>query len=376
MTTTYDAIVLGLGGFGSAALCHLARRGMSVLGIDRFGIAHDRGSSHGETRIIRKAYFEHPSYVPLLKRAYELWAELERASGQSLYQECGLFFAGPPEGEVVSGTLKAARLHAVRVDELTLTEARERFSLFHFADSDAVVFEPEAGYLRVEACVAVHVNEALRAGAAILTDEPVVTWSAAGPCVRVVTDKQSYESAKLVIAAGAWSAHLLRELSLPLTVKRKLMFWHKIDSPAWGEATAFFFERPEGCFYGFPSLDGQTVKVAEHTQGQSISDPLTLDQECHAADYEPVSHFVSQTMRGVSTQPCRHMPCMYTMTPDGHFIVDRHPKYENVILGTGFSGHGFKFTSVIGEAMADLASDGSTSLPIEFMRLARSALSN
>ncbi len=374
MTTTYDAIVLGLGGFGSAALNHLARRGLNVLGIDRFGIAHDRGSSHGETRIIRKAYFEHPDYVPLLKRAYELWRELEASTGQSLYHECGLFFAGPPEGEVIAGTLAAARLHDVRVDEVTLPEAQVRFSLFNFADSDAVVFEPEAGFLHVEACVAAHVQAAVRAGAVLLTDEPVVTWSAESRGVRVVTAQQTCEAKKLVIAAGAWSGQVLRDLSLPLTVLRKQLFWHEVHSSAWSDATAFFFERPAGCFYGFPSLDGRTVKLAEHTGGQTVTDPLLLDPACHPDDSDPVSEFVRRTMRDVSAQPSRHATCMYTMTPDAHFIVDRHPQHEHVILAAGFSGHGFKFTTVIGEALADLATEGSPLLPIGFLALDRAAL--
>ncbi len=374
MNASYDAIVIGLGGFGSSTLSHLAKRGLNVLGIDRFGIAHDRGSSHGETRIIRKAYFEHPDYVPLLMRAYELWAELEQETGQSLYDECGLFFAGPSQGEVVGGTLESARLFGVRVDELSLTEARERFSLFEFADSDTVVFEPEAGFLHVEACVAAHVDLAVRSGARVVTDEPVRSWSAEGQGVRVVTDQQSYSASRLVIAAGAWSSQILRELSLPLTVMRKLLFWHDVDSPAWSETTAFFFERPEGCFYGFPSLDGSTVKLAEHSGGEAITDPLSLDRDCHKADREPVSHFVRQTMRGMSPQPSRHAACMYIMTPDGHFVVDKHPQHAHIVFGAGFSGHGFKFTSVIGEAMADLVTEGETSRPIGFLGLDRPAL--
>ncbi|MCA9075372.1 MAG: N-methyl-L-tryptophan oxidase [Planctomycetaceae bacterium] len=375
MTNVYDAIVLGLGGFGSSTLCHLAQRELNVLGIDQFGIAHDRGSSHGETRIIRKAYFEHPDYVPLLLRAYELWSELESQTGQSLYEECGLFLAGPPEGEVISGARESANKYDVPVDDVSLDEARERFPLFNFEESDAVVFEPEAGYLRVESCVSALVNQAVAAGASVVTDQPVVSWSADPGTVRVITDKETYQATRLVIAAGAWSGQVLNELSLPLTVLRKLLFWHGVSSPVWSEATAFFFERPQGCFYGFPSIVGQTVKLAEHTGGLTVEDPLALDRECYPFDSEPVSEFVRRTMKSVSPHAARHAVCMYTMTPDGHFIVDRHPKHENVILAAGFSGHGFKFTSVIGEVLADLACEGSTSLPIEFLRIDRPALS-
>ncbi len=374
MTATCDAIVLGLGGFGSAAMYHLARRGLNVLGIEQFGVAHDRGSSHGQTRIIRKAYFEHPDYVPLLIRAYELWRELEESAGRSLYAECGLILAGPPQGEVISGALESARAHGLRVEDIALAEARERFPLFSFADDDAVVFEPEAGFLHVEDCVTAHIEQAAQCGATVLTGETVESWSAAGDRVRVITDKQTYEAARLVIAAGAWSGPLFADLSLPLVVLRKLLFWHDVSAAQWADATTFFFERPSGYFYGFPSLDGRTVKLAEHSGGETVADPLTLDRDCHEADAAPVSRFVAETMQHVSPTRHRHAACMYTMTPDAHFIVDRHPEHPQVVIGAGFSGHGFKFTSVIGEALADLSIGGETSVPLGFLALDRPAM--
>lgn len=373
MRTTFDVIVLGLGGFGSAALAHVARRGCRVLGIERFSIAHDRGSSHGETRIIRKAYFEHPDYVPLLIRAYELWRELEKASERSLYVESGLVLGGAPQGETIRGALKSARQHHVQVEEISLSEARRQFPLLTFRDEDAVVFEPEAGYLRVEDCVTAHFNEALTLGATATSGETVLEWSADGDCVRVVTDRQEYVGGRLIITAGAWNGPLLQELSLPLSVQRKLLFWHDVSTPQWKEATAYFFERPEGCFYGFPSLDGRTAKVAEHSGGEPVENPLELDRQSHERDRAPVSRFVSQTLKHVSPTAKRHTACMYTMSPDGHFIVDQHPQYPQVVFGGGFSGHGFKFTPVIGEALADLALDGKTALPIQFLSLDRFA---
>ncbi|MGE0376222.1 MAG: N-methyl-L-tryptophan oxidase [Planctomycetaceae bacterium] len=374
MTATYDAIVLGLGGFGSAALFHLARRGLKVLGIERFGIAHDRGSSHGETRIIRKAYFEHPDYVPLLVRAYELWRELEETTGRSLYTESGLILAGPPQGETITGALESARLHGVNVEALTLAAARRRYPLFAFADEHAVVFEPQAGYLRVEDCVTAHIEQARKLGASVMTGATVRNWSVDGGNVRVITDVQTWEAARLVITAGAWSGPLLERLPLPLRVLRKLLFWHDVSTPDWKEATAFFFETAAGCFYGFPSLDGRTVKLAEHTGGGTVDDPLAVDRGCHESDRAPVSAFVTRSIKHVSPSPSRHAVCMYTMTPDGHFIVDRDPEHPQVVFGAGFSGHGFKFTSVIGEALADLAVSGETSHPIRFLSLDRPAL--
>ncbi|MBX3439095.1 MAG: N-methyl-L-tryptophan oxidase [Planctomycetaceae bacterium] len=371
MTKTYDAIVLGVGGFGSAALFHLARRGVNVLGIERFGIAHDRGSSHGETRIIRKAYFEHPDYVPLLHRAYELWRELEALSGKQLYWETGLVLSGPPRGETIIGALEAAGRHGVRVDAMTLADARERFPLFAFAEDDAVVLEPEAGYLKVEDCVATHIEQAQRQGASLLTNQTVRSWSVAGSRVRVVTDKGTIEAPHLVIAAGAWSGAMLGRIGVSLSVLRKPLFWHDVSTPDWRETSAFYFERPHGAFYGFPSVDGQTIKLAEHSGGVPVDDPLTVDRGRHDVDLAPVHRFITESLRHVSPQPRRHAVCMYTMSPDAHFLIDRHPEYPQVVFGAGFSGHGFKFTSVVGEVLADLTIEGQTSRPVGFLGLER-----
>lgn len=374
MAAIYDAIVLGLGGFGTAALNHLVRQGLKVLGIERFGLAHDRGSSHGETRIIRKAYFEHPDYVPLLVRAYELWRELEESTGRRLYTECGLILAGPSDGETITGALESARLHGVPVEAIPLEDARRRFPLFRFEESDAIVLEPQAGYLRVEDCVAAHIEQAIHRGASVLWNTPVRNWSVDGNTVRVVTDEQTYSAARLVVTGGAWSGSLLDSLSLPLTVLRKPLFWHVVHTLAWRDAPAYFFERSTGCFYGFPSLDGRELKLAEHTGGEVVADPLTVDRGCHEADVAPVAEFVSRTMNGVSSSPSRHAVCMYTMSPDRHFIVDRHPEFPQVVFGAGFSGHGFKFTPVLGAALAELAITGATSHPIRFLGLNRRGL--
>ena len=373
MSATYDVIVLGVGGFGSATLAQLAQRGLKVLGLDRFGIAHGRGSSHGETRIIRKAYFEHPDYVPLLQRSYELIRELEADTGASVYDECGLFLAGPNDGEAVSGARKSARLHGLTIEDISLADARGRFPLFHFSDSHQVVFEREAGFLHVEQCVLAQTQRALTAGAEIRI-ESVVGWESDGDRVRVRTTAGDYEARSLVVTAGAWTRDLLLELKLPLTVKRKLLYWHRTQSPQWGESSAFFFEQADGDFYGFPSRDGRTIKVCQHTGGDVVTDPTFVDRDLSLTDADAVTRFVRQSLSQVEPRPERHSVCLYTMTPDGHFIIDRHPQHANVIIAAGFSGHGFKFTPVIGQALADLATETQTSLPIDFLRLDRPAL--
>jgi sarcosine oxidase len=386
MAETYDCIVLGVGGFGSGALYHLARRGVRVLGIEQFGVAHDRGSSHGETRIIRKAYFEHPDYVPLLHRAYDLWYELERKTGRKLLHPVGLFIAGSPACESVAGTLLAAERHRLPVERLTAAEARLRFPGFAFRDDFAIVFEPQAGYLEVENCVAAHISAAGKHGATLRTNETVRSWESDGCRVRVETDRGFYTAASLVITAGPWAAAILcastaggdtlpGQSSWPslLRIVRKPVFWFKAADAfdvACGAPT-FFFETEAGQFYGFPRIDGRSIKVAEHTQGDTVPDPLTVDRAQHDDDLVRLTGFLREFLPGVGPTPERHSVCMYTKTPDSHFCIDLCPQWKNVAVGAGFSGHGFKFTTVLGEALADLALEGKTNLPVGFLSLDR-----
>jgi len=379
MAVTWDAIVIGTGGMGSSALLHLARRGVRVLGIDQFRPPHDRGSSHGETRIIRQAYFEHPDYVLLLRRAYTLWEELEQFSGESLLHRVGLMMAGAPESEGVTGTLRAAREHHLPLDVLTVEEARRRFPAYHYEDHWTTLFEPVAGYLTVERCVAAHLQQALQHGAQLLTDTPVRSWksragkSAAGT-IEVQTDTETHVAPVVVITAGAWAGQLLGELGCPLRPVRKTLHWFAASDAKWDVSAGnptFFFDLPEGQFYGFPRLDGATIKVAEHTRGESVPDPSQLDRQIQDADYAGVQSFLQRYLPGTGTTPVRSSVCMYTFSPDGHFVIDRHPQIPGVVLGAGFSGHGCKFATVIGEVLADLALQGQTALPIEFLRLNR-----
>jgi sarcosine oxidase len=390
VTETYDCIVLGVGGFGSGTLYHLARRGARVLGIEQFAVGHDRGSSHGETRIIRKAYFEHPDYVPLLCRAYDLWRDLERKTGRTLLHQAGLFIAGKPDCESVSGTLLAARLHRLPIEKLTPVEAARRFPGHRFPDDFSIVFEPEAGYLEVENCVVAHVEAAARSQAQLRTKETVMHWESDGSQVTVRTDKATYRAASLVITAGPWAGQVLAQLGGKQSgekmstsvavgwqqlfqVVRKPVFWfaagHKYDRSR--SSPTFFYETSAGQFYGFPRIDGRSIKVAEHTEGDPVADPLAVDRDQHANDLARVAAFLRDFLPKIDPDPVRHSVCMYTRTPDCHFCIDRHPKFSNVVIGAGFSGHGFKFTTVLGEALADLALTGKTALPIEFLSVQR-----
>lgn len=375
---TYDTIVLGLGGVGSAAALHLGRLGLRVLGLDQFGVAHDRGSSHGQTRIIRQAYFEHPDYVPLVLRSYELWRELEALSGRTLLTTIGLLQVGPAEGHVVRGVLASAQQHGLTVEELAPGEAMRRFPQFSIPSDARAVYEPAAGALSVEECVAAHVAAAQAAGVEVRTGETVRRWQAASNGVAVSTDVGSYSAARLVIAGGAWSAELLGDLGLGLRVLRKPQLWYATNDPRYTATTgcpAYLFETPDGVFYGLPGFDERGLKAAEHSGGEPVSDPLLVDRELHAADRQRVEQFLAAHLPGLDRRLTTHAICLYTMSRDEHFLVDRHPRWPQVAFAAGLSGHGFKFAPVLGQALADLAVEGRTSCPIGFLRADRASLS-
>lgn len=371
MPERYDVIIVGAGGVGSAALRQLARRGVRVLALEQHGIAHDYGSSHGETRIIRTAYFEHPDYVPLLRRAFTGWQELEAATRRQLLTLSGLLICGPAEGEAVPGALRAAREHSLPLEQLTPVEGRQRYPGYAFPADDCILYEPQAGYLRVEDCVRAQLDDALAHGGQLRTQEPVAGWTSDGRTARVWTDSSVYEAGALVLTAGAWAPQLLRSLGIELRVLRKVLLWFAATSSDPDPSACFYFERPEGAFYGFPSIDGATIKVAEHTGGDTVDDPALVDRLCHPADVTRVAAFVEQCLPRARPLALRHSVCLYTMSPDSHFLVDRHPAYPNVTFAAGLSGHGFKFTGVLGEALADLTLAGRTDLPIDFLKLSR-----
>jgi len=376
----FDAIVVGTGGMGAAAAMHLAARGTRVLGLDRFPPGHARGSSHGQTRLIRLAYFEHPDYVPLLRRGYALWRELEQATGRRLLVESGLVLAGPPGGEAVAGALRSAALHQLAVERLPAADAMARWPALRLPDHWSAVHEACAGHLFVEECVTAHAEVAIGHGARLEHGVEVRGWRTAGPHRHVVvdTDRGSYAADRLVVAAGAWAHDLIRMPTLPLRVLRKSLFWYE----AAGTATrrrgghphggadglpCFAFDTPAGFFYGFPPLDARGLKIAEHTGGEPVHDPLEVDRSLDTRERDRVERVLAAHLPGVERRLTDHAVCLYTMSPDGHFVVGLHREHPQVAIAAGFSGHGFKFAGVIGEILADLALDGRTSLPIGFL---------
>lgn len=371
--TNYDALVIGTGGVGSAALWQLARRGLRVLGLDRFPGAHDRGSSHGQTRMIREAYCEHPDYVPLVQRAFELWTELEQASGQRLYHEVGLLEIGPPDGMVVPGVLQSAQRHNLNVEPLNHSQVARRFPGFQMDEQDVAVFEPRAGYLLAEPCVLAQQQQARELGAELQTAE-VQSWTAGQDQIVVQTDRESISANRLIVTAGPWARDLLSEIGVPLRVLRKPQNWFATDDSRYQAergCPAFLIEGAEGIFYGFPQLDARGVKVGEHTGGSEVADPLTVDRGVDLQQRGRVEAFLQRRLPGVTGPATDHSACMYTNSPDGHFLVDRHPAHPQIVFAAGLSGHGFKFAPVLGQALADLAIDGATRLPIDFLKCDR-----
>ncbi len=369
---TFDAIVVGTGGMGAAAACHLARRGGRVLGLDRFPLVHDHGSSHGHTRLIRQAYYEHPDYVPLVLRAYAAWRDLEAASGRRLCVESGLVMAGSETGEVVPGAIASAGIHQLDIETLTPFEAEARWPVLRVPQDFRVVFEPHGGYLFVEDCVRAHAEQAVAHGADLRSGTTVYGWRAIGNDVVVDTDAGRFAAARLVLCPGSWAPDLLRLPQVPFVVLRKWLFWYR-PTPANAAHFAphalpcFAFDTRAGFFYGFPQLDDRGVKLAEHTAGRVVTDPLADGQDPEPADQSRVEAWAAAHLQGLGHDCRSRTACLYTMSPDSHFVLGLHPEHPQVAIAAGFSGHGFKFASVVGEILADLALTGMTAQPIGFL---------
>jgi sarcosine oxidase len=368
MVESYDVIVIGLGGMGSSAAYHLARRGQRVLGLEKFTPAHDKGSSHGGSRIIRQSYFEDPAYVPLLLRAYELWEDLARDSGQEVYRITGGLFLGPSECLTVAGSLRASLQWSLPHEVLDAAQIRTRFPNFTPQPDDVGLYEAKAGFARPEMTVAAHLDLAARAGATLRFGEEVLHWSESAEGVTVTTGTGTYTAGQVVICPGAWAPELLAELGIPITVERQVLYW--LD-PVGGTAPfedqpIFINENAHGMqIYGFPAIDGPQggVKVAFFRKGQ-VCTPDTIDRVVHPEEITAMRDRVTELLPALTGDCVHSATCMYSNTSDEHFVITRHPDYANVTVACGFSGHGFKFVPVVGEIVADLATTGTTAHPI------------
>lgn len=359
-TPVVDVVVAGLGAMGSATAWQLARRGTRVLGFDRYRPPHAMGSSTGRSRIIREAYWESPHYVPIVRRAYDLWAQLERDTGRVLLRPTGGLVIGPPAGELVSGAVASAEAHAVPFQHLQAREVAARFPAFQVPDHLEAVLEPRAGVLMPEDAISAMLGEAARAGADLRFDEPVTGWERMGDGLVVHTGQGTYHTGRLVLSAGAWMASQLPGISLPLQVVRQTMFWLRPADPAAVLPQAlpiWLWETGEGpVYYGFPDL-GDGPKVARHHDGEPCF-PDEVNRVVSPGEAESMTRFLRRYIPVLAGPVTDARVCLYTNAPDEHFIIDRHPSDPAVTIASPCSGHGFKFAPAIGEILADLATGG------------------
>lgn len=376
MPTHYDVIVIGVGSMGSAACYELAARGCRVLGLEQFNIPHEQGSHTGQSRIIRKAYFEHPDYVPLLERAYHNWDQLEIQTGEQVYYQTGIVYHGPAQHAVIKGVKEAAKVHSIQLE-------KKNYSQFSLPTGFETIYEPVAGFLQPEKTVSLYKDEAIKKGAAIHTNEPVIEWKKENKTFKVLTGKETYYAQKLVLTAGAWMEKMAKQLTTPLRVTRQLIIWMKPENkndflpenfPCWLIAD----DKRPGALYGFPYLtkekfgEPEGMKFAWHHAAEE-TDPDHVNRDISQKETDELLDWVTEYIPAVANaQLSAAKTCLYTNTIDENFIIDHLPGYDkDVTIACGFSGHGFKFVSVVGEILADLSMNGHTKLPIDFLGLKR-----
>ena len=384
-TTTWDVIVLGLGAMGAAAAYQLARRGVRVLGLDRYGPPHDRGSSHGDTRITRLALGEGAHYLPLARRSHEIWRELEAELGVTLLQQVGgLVFSSasgraPAHGaqDFLQTTIDVARQNGIPHEVLDARAMSERFPQFHFAGDETGCFEPGAGLVHPERCIAAQLEMAARHGAEVRTHEEVLDWRPDGGGVVVRTQHGTHCAGRLILAAGAWMSQFMPALSSTTRVYRQVLYWFEPEGPAEvfsGERMPVYIRVPDeraAMFYGFPMVDGTGLKVA----GEQFEVTCAPDaMECTVSPGEVAAmHALASPHVRLGPRLIKAVACKYTVTPDYHFVIDRHPDCAQVWFASACSGHGFKHSAAVGEALAQQVVEGRSDCDLEPFKLARLA---
>jgi sarcosine oxidase len=372
--TTYDVIVVGAGAMGSAATYHLAKRGLRVLALEQFDIPHAMGSSHGLSRMIRLAYYEHPDYVPLLRQAYLLWDQLEAETNQKILYVTGGLYMGRSDSELITGSLRAVKEYNIPHERLTRDDLRRRFPQFTVPEDFTAIFDHYAGFVLSEKAIAIHCERALRRGAEIHGQEQVLDWKAASTGVTIRTNRNTYEAGHVIFTSGAWTSKIVGELGVRLRVTRQVLGWlwpKNPDSLSLGNLPVWMIEYPDGKnHYGFPMMpDYPGFKLAQHVPGET-ADADTLSRNIQPGDEDTILP-IRNAIPNADGPLLSLRVCMYTNSPDSHFIIDHHPNHKNVTIACGFSGHGFKFSSAIGQILADLSTHGSSPLPVKFLGLSR-----
>lgn len=372
----FDQIVIGAGGMGSAAVYELAKRGQRVLGLEQFAIPHELGSSAGSTRIFRFAYFEHPSYVPLMRLAFARWQALERDFGETLLTITGGLDIGLPSGRVVSGAKEACSAHGLTHEVLRASEVARRHPAWRLPPEFEAVHQPEAGFLPADRAIVAHVTLARRLGADVRENEAVRGWKAIGNRIEVETEHGRYEAGSLVLAAGAWTSKLLKQFEKLAIPQRQVVGWFKTAGRQFapGFFPVFILDCPEkGNFYGIPEQASEGFKVGKFRHRQETVDPDSIDRRIAPED-AAVLTWIERYLSSPIGRPVGFKTCMFVNSPDEHFIVDVLPEHRNVVVAAGFSGHGYKFCAGIGEVLADLVMQGATRHDTHLFRLSRAAL--
>jgi sarcosine oxidase len=366
----YDVIVVGLGAMGSSTLYELSKKGLNVMGVDMFEPPHDKGSSHGNSRIIREAYYEHPSYVPLLRRSYELWEHLEKEVQEKLLITTGGLMIGTPESELVKGCLESASLHNIEVEQLSNEEIKSRFTPFTGITEQAVgVYEKKAGVLFPEKCITSFLSQAKKNGAEIRTGEKVTECSV-DEKVYIATDKGEYTADKIVFSCGAWMG---QTMGLNLKIERQVLYWFDTeDKEAFSpdKFPVYICEiAPGKMLYGFPITDEKGVKIAFHYGGKITDSPEEVNRKVDLRERELMFKIISRFFGNHKFKFKDFSVCMYSNTPDLNFKLGFHPEFNNVVLLSPCSGHGFKFASVIGEIAMELVTQGKTQHDISLFEM-------
>lgn len=359
--SSYDVIVVGLGAMGAAAAYACAQRGWRTLGLEQFDLGHALGSSHGHSRIIREVYYEHPAYVPMAQEAFRRWEALEQTTNEKLLTRCRCANIGTPSSEIIQGVSRAVKEHGLPAERWSVEDIRRNCPAFNPSDDMCAIVEERAGWLAVEQCVLSMQAEARRYGAVLQSNEPLICWSASENEVSVTTSKGKYHAAKLVLTAGPWATMQLPHL--PLTVMRQMQLWFSPPTVNEGNYRSdrfpiFIMDTPLGDFYGIPLEAGPGVKLAQHYGAPEQRSPEQIDRAYQHGEDVSVRQFMQRYIPGLANAPLAATSvCIYTLTPDRHFVIDTHPEHKNVAIACGFSGHGFKFAPVVGEMLADLVNE-------------------
>ena len=371
----FDAIVIGLGGMGSATVYQLASHGIKVLGLEKFSLNHTNGSSHGKTRIIRTSYFHNPFYVPLVKRAFELWSNAQAESGRDLIRMTGALLYGLPDSTLITGGVTCSKKYNLAYKILDSHTAATRFPAFKADDEEVAFYEEGAGILFPEECIHAHTTLAEKSGAKLHFNEPVTRWDIRNGRAEVRTVNETYTANNLILSPGAWITTLVPELRLPLQTERQTVFWFKprgieeIFTPSRMPVYVWQMKGEKYYFYGVPDV-GDGVKAAKDHDGE-LTSPDQVRREVTREDEVPVRQFLRRHIPSVDGAPASSTTCLYTNTPDGHFVIDFHPTHKNVVIVSACSGHGFKFSSAIGEVVREMVQNGESKLDISLFKINR-----